>query len=195
MDGVLAYQIVQFALLGVFALAISDVRRKKDMVASMHRGLIIALKCVYAVPLLIYGSCLLSVDVLGWYDLPSLLVCGLGTYLAVRGKVDLGRHHAWTGYRRENTQIVKSGIYAYVRHPIYLGIVVFVLGGLSTAIPRISLVALLAGAVTVIYILAFLAVAARREARSLTIAHGDDYADYKQQVHPFLPVRRYRQAA
>ena len=45
------------------------------------------------------------------------------------------------------------------------------------------------------FILSILAVAARRKARSLTIAHGDDYADYKPQVHPFLPVRRYRQAA
>ncbi len=195
MDHVLIFKVIQFTVLAVFALLISDYRRKKDMVLSANRVSVVVLKITYMVPLCIYGVCLASLTELALHDLIALLLTCLGTLVVVKAKIDLGRHHTWTGYRLVGTQIVTHGIYSYVRNPLYVGIVVFILGGVCTGLPRVSWAALLAGSVSLTYVLSFLVLAAQREANDLAANHGSDYEQYRQQVHPFLPVGRYHKAA
>ena len=192
---VLLYQIAQFSLLIAFAVVISDFRKKKNMEAFGHRGYLIALKLMYVVPLAVYGWSLANLTELAFYDVIALMLTAGGTYLAVRGKIDLGKEHAWTGYRRSGTQVITTGIYSWVRNPIYSGIFAFIAGACCTALPRISLPLLVASLATVFYIVSFLALSARRETHYLSVAFGDEYEDYKQQVHPFLPIKRYRDAA
>jgi protein-S-isoprenylcysteine O-methyltransferase Ste14 len=192
---VLAYQIAQFALLAVFAVAISDFRKKKNMEPFGRRGFLIALKCVYLVPLAIYGWTLLNLAAVAPYDAIAILLTACGAYLAAKGKLDLGEHHAWTGYRRQGTQVVKSGIYSWIRNPIYSGIFAFIIGACVAALPRNSLALSAVAIATVVYIVGFLALSARRETQHLSLAFGKEYDDYKTQVHAFLPMKRYRDAA
>ncbi len=192
---VLVYQIAQFSLLVAFSVVISDFRKKKNMEAFGRRGFLVVLKLMYLVPLAIYGWSLANLAELAAYDAIALVLAASGTYLAVRGKIDLGKEHAWTGYRRHGTQVITTGIYSWVRNPIYSGIFAFIIGGACTVLPRITLPLFIAGCVTVIYIVAFLALSARRESAHLTVAFGEEYEDYKQQVHSFLPIKRYRDAA
>ncbi|MCG8583883.1 MAG: DUF1295 domain-containing protein [Pirellulales bacterium] len=192
---VLAYQIAQFALLAAFVVAISDFRKKQNMEPFGRRGFLIVLKCVYLVPLAIYSWTLINLNLLAWYDAVALAFAACGAYLAVRGKIDLGVHHAWTGYRRHGTQVVKRGVYSWIRNPIYSGIFAFILGAYVASLPRISTWALAASTATVTYIVAFLALSARRETEHLTVAFGDEYEEHKKQVNAFLPIRKYRDAA
>jgi protein-S-isoprenylcysteine O-methyltransferase Ste14 len=192
---VLLYQVAQFALLALFAVVISDFRKKKNMEAFGHRGFLVALKLMYLVPLAVYGWSLANLTQIAFYDAIAVALTACGTYLAVRGKIDLGKEHAWTGYRRSGTQVITTGIYSWVRNPIYSGIFAFILGACFTTLPRITLPLLIASVATVVYIVAFLALSARRETAHLTVAFGKEYEEYKQQVHPFLPIKRYRDAA
>lgn len=195
MTMVALYQVVQTALLAMFAIAISDIRRKDNMSATFQLGWLALLKAVYLVPLAIYGYTLLALQALTWLDAVAITLTAIGTFLAVRAKIDLGAQHAWVGYHRDGTQVVTHGIYSYIRHPIYSGILFFIAGGLSIALPRVSTLAVALGGLSLVYIIGFLSLAARRESHRLTVVHGDEYGDYKKQVHPFLPVKKYRKAA
>lgn len=189
------YQVVQTALLAMFAIAISDIRRKDNMSPTVERIWLMVLKAVYLVPLAIYAWTLLSLQTLTWLDAVGLTLTAVGTFLAVRAKIDLGQHHAWVGYHRDGTQVVTHGIYSYIRHPIYSGILFFIAGGLSIALPRVSMLAVALGGLSLAYIIGFLSLAARRESHRLTVVHGDEYGEYRKQVHAFLPVKKYRKAA
>ncbi|MBC8105070.1 MAG: isoprenylcysteine carboxylmethyltransferase family protein [Anaerolineae bacterium] len=80
----------------------------------------------------------------------------------------------------EKTQLVFTGPYAYVRHPIY---------ALSSLLMLASMIAVPAPAMLIIGVihLIFLQWEARREERYLVGAHGDDYAQYLRRVGRFVP--------
>lgn len=84
-----------------------------------------------------------------------LLVAG-GVTLAIRGAHDLGHALTPLPYPRDHAELVESGIFARVRHPIYGGLVLLTAGwGSITASP-----AALAGATIV---LGFFELKSRRE--------------------------------
>jgi protein-S-isoprenylcysteine O-methyltransferase Ste14 len=80
----------------------------------------------------------------------------------------------------ERTQLVFTGAYAYVRHPIY---------ALSSLLMLASVAAVPAPLMIVVAVihLCFLQWEARREERYLEQLHGADYASYLQHVGRFFP--------
>lgn len=87
----------------------------------------------------------------------------------------------------EKTQLIVSGPYAYVRHPIYALSSLLMIATIA-AVP--TPVMFLAGAIH----LAFLQWESVREEKYLLAHHGQGYADYRRQVGRFLPWpgRHYR---
>jgi protein-S-isoprenylcysteine O-methyltransferase Ste14 len=81
----------------------------------------------------------------------------------------------------ENTSIlVKSGIYGYIRHPLYLSI--FLLGtGVALKDPRLSQIAL--GTINLIAIW----VTARIEEKEMIVKFGDEYRVYIKETKMFIP--------
>lgn len=57
----------------------------------------------------------------------TLLVC-LGIALAIAARVYLGRNWGTPMSQKENPELITGGPYAYVRHPIYGGIILAMLG-------------------------------------------------------------------
>jgi|GraSoiStandDraft_46_1057282.scaffolds.fasta_scaffold33084_1 protein-S-isoprenylcysteine O-methyltransferase Ste14 len=80
----------------------------------------------------------------------------------------------------ERTQLIFSGPFRIVRHPIYTLSILLVLGTLATTPTRMMLV-------IVIVHIACLQFEARREEIHLLGKHGDIYADYMKHVGRFLP--------
>lgn len=83
----------------------------------------------------------------------------------------------------EKTELVVTGPYAYVRHPIY---------GLSSLLMLASFVVVPSPAMAVVAVahLLLLQWEARREERYLTQVHGQVYADYARHTGRFFPVSR-----
>jgi protein-S-isoprenylcysteine O-methyltransferase Ste14 len=112
----------------------------------------------------------------------SLLGLGLllaGIVLAARGLIDLGRNLTPVPRPRRDAQLVETGVYSLVRHPIYGGLILGGLGwGLLTASPLALLLAVaLAG---------FFDLKSRREEAWLA-AHYPGYATYAARTHRFVP--------
>jgi protein-S-isoprenylcysteine O-methyltransferase Ste14 len=112
---------------------------------------------------------------------PVLVALGLGfTGLA---RVSLGRNWSATVTVKQNHELIRSGPYRWVRHPIYTGLLVALFG---TALAIGEWRALLGFAFMVGAILRKLSI----EERFLTEEFGDAYNRYRAEVPAVLPFWR-----
>lgn len=100
-----------------------------------------------------------------------------GWYLARGGMKEV------FGTKRENPEVISSGVFRIVRHPIYTGALLFYLGAILITLSIVS-------AVFWILILLFYIYIARYEERILTETFGEDYRNYKKQVGMLFPKIR-----
>jgi protein-S-isoprenylcysteine O-methyltransferase Ste14 len=138
MMDVAAFKITQFAVLLVFSIFISDFRKEKGITPLVSERLTLLMKTSYFVPLIAFVYVLIKLNIVLSFDIVTLGLTFIGTAIVVRAKLDLSRHHTWTGYCLHGSKFTTKGIYAYIRHPIYTGIYVFVIGGFFTVIPHAS---------------------------------------------------------
>lgn len=109
----------------------------------------------------------------------ALLLVGAGVVLA--GALALGGNLTPFPKPGEQAQLVRHGIYAVIRHPLYTGVMA---GAMGWALVWQSRPALLAAASLIPFFLA----KARREERWLREKF-PDYAGYERQVRRFVPWR------
>jgi len=125
----------------------------------------------------------------GWaIDSPALLsvrwgialAFGLGaSVLIIKGLLDLGRNLTPLPYPREDGQLVKSGVYSIVRHPLYSGLI---FAAFSWVVFQLSLSHLIGAAI----LCAFFDAKARREEAWLSEKY-PEYSDYQQKVKKLIP--------
>lgn len=124
----------------------------------------------------------------GRIDSPTLLyLCwALSTVLAlvavlfiVKGLMDLGGNLTPLPYPKSEGQLVRSGVYGVVRHPLYSGLI---FAALSWTVFQFSLSHLVAVAVLFV----FLDAKARKEEVWLTQKY-PEYSDYQQHVQKLIP--------
>jgi protein-S-isoprenylcysteine O-methyltransferase Ste14 len=107
----------------------------------------------------------------------ALILGGLG--LTARGIFDLGAARTPMPHPRPDAELVQTGVYRLVRHPIYGGLIVAAFGwGLLTA----SLVTVALAAV----LLLFFELKSRREEAWL-VERFPDYAAYRARTRRFIP--------
>jgi protein-S-isoprenylcysteine O-methyltransferase Ste14 len=58
----------------------------------------------------------------------GVALCAIGVGLAILARVHLGRNWGMPMSRKENPELVTTGPYAFVRHPIYTGMLLAILG-------------------------------------------------------------------
>ena len=107
-----------------------------------------------------------------------LILLGLlfvpGVYLAISGL-----RVVFTEVR-DPPQVIKTGVFSYVRHPIYLASLLFYIGVFLTTMSLISLVIGVGIFIFYNYIATF-------EEDQLEQIFGQDYKDYKKKVPKWLP--------
>ena len=99
--------------------------------------------------------------------------------LIVKGLLDLGRNLTPLPYPKDNGELIQSGAYSIVRHPLYSGII---FAALSWVVFQFSLSHLIATAV----LFAFFNTKASREETWLTQKY-PEYSDYQQRVKRLIP--------
>lgn len=141
--------------------------------------------------LLLYGSILLFVVHPAWLEWARLSLPGVlrwaGLPLGAGGMAwagwalaHLGRNVTHTVALREDHQLVTTGPYRWVRHPLYLGSAAWILGAIL-----LSESALVLGAAAVTF--AALAVRTGREEAKLAERFGDAWLEYAEATGRFLP--------
>lgn len=104
----------------------------------------------------------------------SSAVIFLGLFLMSKG---------WSSIHSKNGELVTDGIYRYVRHPQYLGLIVITVG-LLIQWPTIITLAMWPVLVLMYYRLAI------REEKEALEAFGERYEEYKQNTPMFFPLIR-----
>ena len=115
---------------------------------------------------------------------PLLLWCGyvifiLGTAIALIAAINLGKNLTPLPRPKENAVLIRVGLYRFVRHPIYFGVIVLSFGwGL---IQQSALVCLY-----VVVIVIFFDIKSRKEEQWLA-ERFSAYADYQGRVRKLIP--------
>jgi protein-S-isoprenylcysteine O-methyltransferase Ste14 len=149
---------------------------------------------------------LLGAVLIGWHDMPwpwlsrrlwpasltlywigvALLVGGLG--FAVWARVHLGRNWSGAVTVKQDHELIRSGPYALVRHPIYSGLLLALLGTV-----------LASGTLRALIGLALIVTAVARKVRTeesfMRETFGADYERYRQQVPALIPFAKPRRSA
>jgi len=107
------------------------------------------------------------------------ILVGLGVGLAIFARVHLGRNWGTPMSRKENPELITGGPYAYVRHPIYSGIILAMLG---TAV-GLSIIWVLPLIVFVPYAI----YSARREEEYMCQQFGETYRAYMRRTKMLVP--------
>ncbi len=157
---------IQWIILLVFVVSVSDLRRKAG-IALIHPRIIRFVKVSYLVPISLYGYVLTQVGNPRPADFVGVMLTLCGTILVVKAKRDLGDQHTWAGYGHPRPRIVRTGVYRWLAHPLYTGIILFIIGALCTITAHASALVITIVFVAVTYIIGFLAVVSSRETKHL----------------------------
>jgi len=84
------------------------------------------------------------------------------------------------GTKRENPELIHENIYNYVRHPMYLGALLFYLG-VSVIMSSLPLF------IVFIFIFLFYNLIAKHEEKLLVNKFGNDYSNYMKKVRRWIP--------
>jgi protein-S-isoprenylcysteine O-methyltransferase Ste14 len=118
----------------------------------------------------------------------GLALVAAGLAFAVWARVHLGRN--WSGIVtvKEGHELIRTGPYALVRHPIYTGVITAVLG---TAVVSATVRA----ALGVLIIAVSLVAKSRVEERFMRETFPEQYARYREEVPALVPFTKPRRSA
>jgi protein-S-isoprenylcysteine O-methyltransferase Ste14 len=109
----------------------------------------------------------------------GVVLCAFGIWLAIWARVYLGRNWGMPMSRKERPELVTSGPYALVRHPIYTGMILAMFG--STIAQSIFWIApLVLGGAYFVY-------SAWSEEKLMTEQFPNQYSAYKKWTKMFVP--------
>jgi protein-S-isoprenylcysteine O-methyltransferase Ste14 len=101
-------------------------------------------------------------------------------FLALAAYLGTASHRTIFGETREEPHVVRTGVFAIVRHPMYLSEILFYFGLLAASI------SLIAGGAWLL-VIGFLHGIARREESLLLKRFGNEYARYRRDVGMWVP--------
>ncbi len=108
----------------------------------------------------------------------ALFLAGLGLYVVAR--LTLGRFYSETVRIRPEHKLITNGPYRIIRHPIYLGVILF-----SLSIPMI--LGSLYGFVTILALIPMLLRRIRIEEKALVSKFGQEYLKYAHKTKKLIP--------
>ena len=185
--------IIHIGLFLFFALSFLVPRKRREWHATgIYSAFIIALFTeMFGFPLTIYllsplvGSLLSFEHSLGHLlgvalggDVWLMVVCQLGGLLMASGFILV--YLGWRKVHRAKGELITDGIYKYVRHPQYLGLVIITVGALVQW-PTIVTFAMWPILAVMYYRLA------RKEEKEMESRFGGQYVTYRQRVSMFWP--------
>lgn len=119
-------------------------------------------------------------DVFGWVSLVAgVAILGAAGWIVYRGLDDLGSNLTAFPAPRPGAELVETGIYSRVRHPIYAGVI-------GVAVGWAFLVVSLPALVVALLLAAWLDLKSRRE-EVWFVAHHPGYDPYRRRTARFVP--------
>ena len=110
----------------------------------------------------------------------GLALTAVGVGIAIWARLSLGANWSGTVTLKSGHELIRAGLYRWIRHPIYTGILV---GMVGSAV----IVGRLRGWLGVLLVLASFYFKARREERFLKQEFGSGFDDHARHTGMFLP--------
>lgn len=110
----------------------------------------------------------------------SWILLIFSAYIAIAGYLTLTRKGKPDSNFENTSVLVRSGLYAYIRHPLYLS--VFLLGT-GVMLKQFGLFQLLLGVINLLSIY----LTARMEEKEMIARFGDEYREYMKESKMFIP--------
>jgi protein-S-isoprenylcysteine O-methyltransferase Ste14 len=174
------------AFLVIWIIAAIFAKRSRDP-GSIRRGVagraIIAVAIIASYELAKRSAQLVALQFAELRNVP-LAVSGavlvtLGAALAFSARAAIGRNWGTPGSRKTDTELVTSGPYSLVRHPIYSGILLMMIGTAIGMMPIWLIIAPLAAT--------YMIINARAEERYMTERFPGDYPAYRARTKMLIP--------
>lgn len=183
------FRTLSIILFIVFLLFVSDVRNKKTK-PIIRQPWLTMMRIAYPIAPFCYLYFLFKVMETSLCDYAALLLMIIGTIIVIIAKLELGKNHSWAGYfANETSEFVTTGIYSFVRHPLYLGIVIAVTGTIFVVLPRLylNMVLFLFYLVGMICSFVFMFISSLKETEFLLNKFGEPFKQYIDQVPAYFP--------
>lgn len=199
--GMWGVSVFMVTLLSLFVIGFFRPRRKREWRSlGIFEGFIVALYAeMYGFPLTIYilstffGINIPLLHTKGhlWASLFNLsdkwasTICMVGSILMISGLIIMGR--GWRKIYKARGNLVTEGLYARIRHPQYLGLILLTTG-MMVQWPTILTIIMWPALLFAYWRLA------KIEEDELQKKFGQQYADYKARTGMFLPSRNFKQS-
>ncbi len=140
--------------------------------------ILIVFLTVWILDSFIFKFSTLLTDYVRWYFrfIPGILVLAVGVYLSWKGISIV------FGEKRDPPQVVMKSVFSFVRHPVYLGSILSILG---LVIITLSILSFIIWIITVIFYYGV----SRYEEKLLVAKFGKEYEEYMSKVPMLFPVR------
>jgi protein-S-isoprenylcysteine O-methyltransferase Ste14 len=178
-----AFWLILFAYWAIAAISAKRTLATRDRrkAIALRLSLIVLIVLVLRVPALrqmlrIAQGHVTNVPILG---VLGVALCAIGVALAIWARVHLARNWGMPMSRKENPELVTTGPYAYVRHPIYGGILLAMFGS--------ALAASVVWVLPLILFGAYFVYSARREEALMTSHFPEAYPAYMKRSSMLLP--------
>ncbi len=160
----------------------------KKIAVNENTGLRVFRMSMLVLIFLLLGTDWLRIGPLGWRFVPrhsNLIWLGValtiaGVALAIWARYNLGRNWSDKVVLKVDHELIRRGPYKYLRHPIYTGVVVGLIGTALT-------IGVWRGVLAVIVLATNYYVKAVREERILSAKFGDAFAEHRRRTGFFLP--------
>src|SRR4030066_566188 len=120
-------------------------------------------------------------DPLSWHQIISWLLLIICIYPLIAGFILLKRKGRSEKSLENTTVLVKSGIYHYIRHPLYCSLLLL---GTGIMFKDLGLFQVIAGTINIIAVFT----TAKIEEKEMIARFGDQYIDYKKETKIFIPL-------
>jgi protein-S-isoprenylcysteine O-methyltransferase Ste14 len=185
-----AYSSISLALWAILAVYLmGGARIANQGVSALQRGsgfmrIFKAAAMLYVLALIYFPGAIgiraQPVPTPAWQGCIGVLLCAAGVALVIAARRALGMNWSDLVVLKRDHQLVLSGPYRWIRHPLYSGVLLLVLGSAVTVHTRVAYV-------TVPVLLMGFAVKSHQEEKLLE--HGfPEYGAYRRRVKGFIPL-------
>ena len=116
-----------------------------------------------------------------WHQILSWIFLVSSTILAFWGFSQLKKRGKPEGQFEDTTTLVTTGLYKYIRHPLYLSLLLVGLGAFFKHIDYIQMILLVINIVALIF-------TAKVEEKEMIRKFGNEYVEYMKTTRMFLPL-------
>lgn len=110
----------------------------------------------------------------------GLSISLIGAIIACTSRYTLGKNWSLSVQRKENHQLMQDGIYKFVRHPIYTGLLLLFIGNAIIVGDYRAIIAVL-----IVFVSLWLKL--KKEEKLLTEIFGTGYSEYKKKTKALIP--------